>query len=433
MNIKEFDYKAIGHIYFHDPLSGTYKVPSLFHCIFYYLALLVLYLFRMRTSFPAVGDVCFITSSINNTRAMEPIAKKLGQQNKDIMDMLSLPVTRVFLKSIRTWNQFFMFYKNSTLVERKIIRNDFNYFVNAPGYYEVSKDFILRNKQLRYIVVSNDHFMIMRCLLEAARQVNVPVIYVQHASVTSRFPPLHFAYSFLDGWESYEKYKEVGDITGKVIVLGSPRFDVVAQTRKHKKPATNNTVGIAVNTLDDMEKVMSLCNFISKRTGRRVIVRPHPKMMNKFDTNFFIDKGVELSDSRKESSYDFFAHIGVLVANESAIHLDAAVYGIQSILYNFSKNAIIDWYSYLRNGLMPHAKSFDELEDLLNASGLQSVDKVRYYYAAYQTPYDGHVGETIAEFVTQAKSQENAIRYLENSFSEIENNVYVIRSSKYHN
>jgi hypothetical protein len=51
----------------------------------------------------------------------------------------------------------------------------------------------------RFLVVSNDHNPINRALTLLALKLGVKSIYMQHASVSERFPPLRFNYAFLDG------------------------------------------------------------------------------------------------------------------------------------------------------------------------------------------------------------------------------------------
>src|SRR5690606_18182252 len=49
------------------------------------------------------------------------------------------------------------------------------------------------------IFFSNDHTPAARALLIAAKDLSIKTIYLQHAAVSTIFPPLNFSLSLLDG------------------------------------------------------------------------------------------------------------------------------------------------------------------------------------------------------------------------------------------
>ena len=57
--------------------------------------------------------------------------------------------------------------------------------------------------------MSNDHSPANRALLLVAKSKGIKTVYMQHASVSNLFPVLDFDYSFLDGVNAYNIYKEI--------------------------------------------------------------------------------------------------------------------------------------------------------------------------------------------------------------------------------
>ena len=62
-------------------------------------------------------------------------------------------------------------------------------------------------------------------------------------------------------------------------------------------------------------------------------------------------------------------------------------------------NPVMDWYSYVKNGLMPICSTKEELLKYIQSGGKMDVERVRYYNAAFNTSYEGRVGIVIADFV----------------------------------
>ena len=427
MKRKSFDYRSIGHIEFSIPLTNRVKIPSIWKCVISQIAHYISNLFRHQIAYPESGEVVFVTQSVNNERTLCPIAERINNCSHKVIRISDFPVTYVYQYALKTWPDFLGFYHKNNTEDRLRIRKEFQYFVNAPGYRKVYLEYFRRNKGIRIIVVANDHTIPTRCLIETAREVDIPVVYTQHASVSEAFPPLHFAYSFLDGRESYEKYLKVGDIKGKVVLLGSPRFDDVMPKRLLVTNTSREAIGVGLSPGDSLEKALRLCLHIKEKTNKEVIIRPHPRNMPTFDKALLTKHQIEISDSTKETSYDFFTRISVLIANESGIHLDAAIFGIPAILFNFSNSKVFDWYGFIRQGLIQFADSFDHVVELINLSKPAAIDKVQYYYAAFKTPYDGHISETIAAFLEAEVCKSEAIGFLNDHFVEKEKNVFVIK------
>lgn len=343
-----------------------------------------------------VADVLLIAPTLNNQRTVIPIANYLRSSYQLISNFRVIyPMACVHVYSFIYFFYFLRYYflKNST--DKELIRGVYHDFFCAIGYYIVTEKFFKKNPQLKCILFANDHIVQNRCLIELSSSFGIKTIYTQHASVSESFPALSFSYSFLDGMESWEKYENIGHVSGDIFLSGSPRFDSVVSIDKHK---SKNLVGVAINILDSLDKVCALCAFLQKECHKRVILRPHPGMQM-FDFSNFIDMNISISYPSKESSFDFLANLELLISNESSIHLDALLVKVPSIVYNFSNNDVRDSYSYIKNGMVKLCTSTEELRQLLLDGVKVNIEMVRYYVASFSTPYEGRVGEHIASFI----------------------------------
>ena len=215
--------------------------------------------------------------------------------------------------------------------------------------------------------------------------MGVKTLYVQHASVAKGFPRLIASYSFLDGQESLEKYLDAGQPEGEVYLSGGVRFDPIFKQYKLKNTEKVSTIGIAINMLDDFEKVKSLCGFLLDH-GYRLSLRPHPRY-GSLDTAWLSDNAIGYSDPKAESSFDFIEKIDLMISNESSIHLDAAMMKCPSVVYNFSTQPILDHYSYIKSGLVRVAESEAQLIDIIRdpKALLPAIETLQYYNASCGT------------------------------------------------
>ena len=347
---------------------------------------------------PICKKILFLAPSINNKKSIQSIYEVLSDDQYELWGRLNknLPMLRIYFKSLFYLPLFQKVYNTSSKEDKALIRHFYADFMSTRAFFDVIDDIMGKSNALQLIVMSNDHCLESRCIIETAARYNKKTLYVQHASISDKFPPLHFTYSFLDGLDSYQKYKKIGDIEGNVFLSGSPRFDEIATIAKNNDLYD---VGIALNALDNLNKVKELCLYISIHFSKKIIVRPHPSIWKSFDSYFFKEEGIAISNSTNESSFAFLSKIKVMIANESSIHLDAALMGIPSILFNFNSSVIIDWYSFIKNGLITVANSNEEIVEKLSI-GIQLPENIiRLYNAAFHTPYEGKVGKLIAQFI----------------------------------
>jgi hypothetical protein len=238
--------------------------------------------------------------------------------------------------------------------------------------------------------------------------MGIKTIYMQHASVSDKFPPLEFDYSLLDGKESFEKYKETSKKNSKVILIGSSRYD-----NFHKTKLNNNRykIGISLNQFDDFDTVKNLCLNLRKSLKYcELVVRPHPNMID-WNRDWFENNNIEYSDSSLVPSNVFLKSLKIQISNVSGIHLDAAMIKVPTVLYQLSKKKIDDQYGYLAQGLIKEAITFDDLLNYIEyPKTLFPKDEIiQYYLASIGSSLEGRVGEFTANYIYSILNKEEAV------------------------
>lgn len=402
MKYKQLDVVDINRIIF----LINEKQPSLFKQLCIYLGQLFYYTFVIHFKFkslpPKYRGILFFGVSINNQRSLDPITEHLDPEeylylkshNKDVNKRRALWLSLPYLPSLlRT-------YRKADSDTRKLIKKFFTRLWITYGYYHLSKEY-LQHYQVKVLVLSSDQGEFHRCLLRNAKEMGVKSIYVQHASIAKGFPRLISSYSFLDGQESLEKYLYAGQPEGEVFLSGGVRFDPIFQQYQAKHIEVVQTIGTAINMLDDFEQVKSLCESLLNH-GYRLMLRPHPRY-GALDTDWLSSKGIGFSDPKAENSFDFISKIDLLISNESSIHLDAAMMRCPTVVYNFSTHPVLDYYSYIKKGLTTLAEDEQHLFKLLEHPKelLPSIEILQYYNASIGTPSESSVGQTIADYIHQ--------------------------------
>lgn len=257
---------------------------------------------------------------------------------------------------------------------------------------------LLRGNEPACIFISNDHYPSSRALTIASRKLNIPCIYIQHASVTTLFPPLRSSYALLYGKYSEDIYRSIPGSQGAIISVGNHRFDSFKDAILNKK--SSRRIGIAYNTRDPLPNVLDLCDFLSKTFGKdSIVVRGHPGDKRKFTAAYATSKSVE------QSSLDFLTGVDVLIAGNSSILLEAAAMNVKAFQYYFwdVPRHFLDYYGFIKTGVAVECKSKEDLMRQLNSFFEQRVVKVRettkLYDASVGTAYEFSVEDHIIETI----------------------------------
>lgn len=340
--------------------------------------------------------VLFFGASNNNKRSFETIFNVLDENTfVYIKDNKNYPMIKSIYLSVPYVFVLLRRFINATDKQKNLIIRFPLAYLFAYGKYIIAKR-IINNFKPKILVLANDHSPMNRCLFLAATELKIKTIYLQHASVTDKFPKLNFDYSFLDGKESFEKYGSISKRGSRVILSGSSRFDKFYNNSRKKD---KNKIGIAINQFDDFGIVKKLCLDLKKKSYINIIVRPHPNMIN-WHKYWFESNNIEYSDASIVPPYTYLNQIFFQISNISGIHLDALILNVPSVLYKLSNKPIEDIFGFLNNGLVKNANNFEELLECLSLGDqLLNKSKIQYYNASSFTALEGHVGEFIGEYI----------------------------------
>ncbi len=271
------------------------------------------------------------------------------------------------------------------------------YFFKGYGLYEESKRILKKNRP-EAIIFSNDHSIEHRALLLAANELGIKTIYLQHAAISHYFPPLQFDLSLLEGRDSLDKYLDIGEIKGKIELLGMPRFDNYVKYRSHYRKI--GKIGICTNLNDVLEDVIQFINKLRERMNGEVgfVLRPHPS-----DDRAYDQLNIETSNSSVVESFEFLKNVDMIIAGDSSIHLEAAMLNKPAIYYKFKGNTMDDYYGFEKKGITYRAKSSADVENILRNPQKISSDlflKCKYYNDAIGTAHEGHVQEKAIQIIT---------------------------------
>ena len=408
------------------------KQPSLFKQICIFIGQLFYYTFIVHFKYKSLPinykGLLFFGVSLNNRRSLEPIINNI---EKDTYLYLNNHITdvhkrRAWWHSIPYLFTLIKLYKKSDKEDKALILKYFTRLLTTYGLYEIAGEMLDKYK-VKVLVLANDHNDINRCLIFNALERGIKTVYVQHASVKKGFPRLDFTYSFLDGKESLEKYFYAGRPKGEVYLSGGVRFDFLYD-KIVKRNYDVKKIGVAINMLDDFDKVKKLCLFLKNNNYNDLILRPHPRYQH-LNTEWLIKNNIAISNPKEESSFDFISKIDFMISNESAIHLDASIMYCPTVLFNISNNIILDDYNFVKNNLVKLANTEGELLKFIKnpIEVMPTKETLQYYNASSNTHLEGKLGSTIARFlelVCQGKEKQfdKESRFVKNSvlFHEID-------------
>lgn len=263
----------------------------------------------------------------------------------------------------------------------------------ATGYYEVYRR-ALRHYRPRAVVFANDHNDDARALLLACHAEGVPTAYVQHASVSTNFPPLGFDLSLLEGQDALDKYRQCGPVRGRVALVGMPKADAFLSQR-NTAPQVRR-VAVACNLLDELPAVANTLTYLLRELPELTFtLRPHPGDRRDFSALRQALPLLQWSNPRRENVFEFLQTHDALVAADTSTHLEATLLNVASVYYRFSPSSTLaDYYGYAAHGLSEWAHSHAELAAALRRLArhkpLGLYRRATYYNASLGTPDEGH-------------------------------------------
>ena len=268
----------------------------------------------------------------------------------------------------------------------------FDLIFYAIGYYEVYRRAV-RHYRPKAVVFANDHNDDSRSLLLACRAEGIPTAYVQHASVSTNFPPLGFDLSLLEGQDALDKYRQCGPVAGRVELVGMPKADAFLSQR-NTNPRVQR-VAVACNIHDPLPAITEALQFLTEQFPKlSFTLRPHPSDARDFSELRQLLPGLHWSDARQQQVFNFLLEHDALIAADTSTHLEATLLNVASIYYRFGTNLLLDdYYGYVQHGLVKRANNLQELSVLVGQYAANKPDDLyqsaAYYNATLGTHFEG--------------------------------------------
>lgn len=228
----------------------------------------------------------------------------------------------------------------------------------------------------RLMVVANDHTDFPVATAMVMQYYRVPVVYLQHAEVSSSFPPLDFDISILRNEKSLEKYAEIGKVRGDVFIVPramSSNIQRVCRARGQEQIAVVLYVS-SVYKLAEVQKCISA--LVSNKNISMVGIKPHPRA--------YIEplKGLEGVDIYSEIPE--FEHVAI-VPNSSVL-VELFERGILVFQYFELDDVAPDYYGFVRDGIARQV-AFGDLVDAFWITEFYGVDWL-YRFKKYSPAAD---------------------------------------------
>lgn len=277
--------------------------------------------------------------------------------------------------------------------DRAIFRKRYYALFRILGLYQwIDGEIAAQTDHLKRIIVANDHAGISQIALTAGRRRGIETVYVQHASVSDRFPPLHASIALLDGQDARDKYAAAGPSDTKVHLVGSAKYD--AYLSDPQISVLGEKVAICIGHVDvDHADFKALCTALDKNQTP-FCIRFHPAVGDEIRKSYAAH-GWEISQPETESALDLIVRCHTIVSADSNILLEAILLHRRPIYLSHSQR-IFDYYGFLKNGVVERAtynwrEVLDLLEKPFTAEPFRRAAKV--YQDTLYTDFEGRSGE----------------------------------------
>ena len=349
------------------------KIISKFNVIFFYPIKL---LFK-RDKLIAENRNWLIFESLNNYNTLKTLS--------NTKNVFIKPNDTIVYRYLFFYKVIYFFPLLIWLYNQNKLRWFFIYY-DILGVYEESQR-IIKKYVPKKIIFANDINPYQVALKLAAKKINIPTYYFQHACISKYMPPLDFDVAFLEGQDSLQKYKEIGEINSEIELIGMIKY----QNSKYKlnKNKEVKKIGIAFNTLDKIDDILNTIKVLSDRFPNvNFYIRQHPRDKRELG---FLGQKINYSDSKHENVFDFIEKIDLLIAGDSSIHLEAALLNVVPVYFKFSRSDLFDVYGFVKNKLVFYARNIETL-CLYITGQIQSKDEViqrtKYYNEYIRTGVD---------------------------------------------
>jgi len=354
-------------------------------------------------------DILFFVVSFNQKESLKEICSNFNNAyfSGERLDVdIEFPLFFAHIASLPFIPILIIEFLKSVGYKRKTFYQVSEQYLLSYGYYIVANIWVYVLKP-KLIVLSNDHIMKTRVITTVAQGFRIPVIYLQHATVTEKFPPLFFDYALLEGEDSLNKYKKNEAYNTKIYLIGMPKLDISYKYINENKKT--NTVGICTNMLDSINDIEDLCVLLNKEIPTiHIIIRPHPGDTSRENAWRLLVENYSFSYSTVtiENSFDFLKKVDVIIAGNSSILLEATLLNVYPLMLK-SNTEVKDVYGFVKNGLveceMTNTTIIKKLKEL---QYLKPYVRHRacYYCSTIDTEYDGNSSQLASDYINSILS-----------------------------
>lgn len=365
------------------------------------------FLFRRRR--PKKSEVIFFVSGENMYKAMIPVIKKSPQSSViEIINPLSrrahafFPLHRVYCRALFNSIAVIKEYQETkNLYIKDVYKARGDLLAIAPSMLEVSISY-LKFLNPKVVVVSNDFVLWDSAIIQAAKQLGIKSVYMQHSTVSKHVPPLNVDFAFLDGHDAalkYNAHKQTNSYGSQIYLTGGARHDAIFKLRPRSR--SSQTIGLCLNMGDSIEAIRHTAHALSSNTNQTITIRPHPRE-SRISQLRLISKevGARWSDPNNNSVTEFLENHDAVIAGDSSILLEAALCNRNAITYR-RLGAFDDYTGAVKNNVIRSAKDHRELINMLTQPFQASASDLKKYSALHGSSHQGRSSELIASAIRE--------------------------------
>ena len=369
------------------------------------------YLYKLDFSKKSVvykSDYLLFASTKNQSDMIDFISKKindvifLGQRNNG---SIQVKLFYAYLIAIPFFPIVFYRYIKAQNYNKKSFSYCFDIYWCIYGLYILHR-INLKKINPNVVIIANDHSYENTVLKKAAKDAGIKTVYIQHASVSLKFPPMDFDFALLDGFDALEKYSQCGIRNTKIFLCGISKFDnLIDKVNRNNKI---QRVGVCFNDGDKQDVIEQMIGtLILEFPDIKFVIRPHPSdVRGNYFKEYAISKKLDFSNSKQEKVIEFLSNVDAIIAGESNIHLEAILLNVYPFYfrdqikdnYAFIKNNVIESYATNLPDLINHINKIKNNKPYVRAKG-------KFYSSTIDTKYDNKSQDLIVNLLKQISAE----------------------------
>lgn len=233
------------------------------------------------------------------------------------------------------------FYQARETVSASLVHQHLLY---SQAFFSFLLSFTARGANLPdALVTANDHSPVRVALSMVMKGLRVPRVYLQHAEVTSNFPPLDFEYSVLRNRRSLETYQEIGPVAGRTYVISRQAGPFAGRLLEQERSLPVN-VAVYPTSRVLAEPLKELLAQLRSNPGiGKIIIKEHPGAAVSLAE--ILDPGVA------EVTKAALGEDHVAIVGNSSVAIELLHRGIP-VYQNFSFDPVDrDYYGFVEHGI----------------------------------------------------------------------------------